>query len=363
MSQSRRDRLFLFRRIVISGLLAIGLCYALIFMKLPYYIFRPGTAEEIRPMVSLAQKADAEAGAFLLTTVGVYNGNIAGIVLARFLDYDVRKVVEVRKEGESDEEYNRRQEYVMRTSQANAIQAAYHKAGVPFRIEQTGVMVLRTLSGQPVPSVLKPGDIIVSLDGKPVLKSEDLTELLKGRKAGETVSVGYRRENALQEAKLELVSQMGEQGQTEEAVGIGFVPADIQEVRAEQEGRQVTVKAGEIGGPSAGFMFAMEIYNQLVPGDITKGYRIAGTGTIDPKGGIGVIGGIRHKVVAAHEEKADIFFAPRDLKPGPGESFQPALNTTEAENQARRIKTKMKIVSVGTMDEAIRYLEGLPPKL
>lgn len=362
MIDRRRDRLFLFRRIAVSALLAIAVCYVLIFMKLPYYIYKPGTAEEIGPMVFLAQGAEPDGGSFMLTTVGVYNGNVAGLVLARFMDYDVRRVTEVRKEGESDEEYDRRQEYVMLTSQASAIQAAYTKAGVPYRVEQTGVMVLRTLPGRPAHSILQAGDTVVSIDGKPVRLSTELLEALKGRKAGDTVALGYRRGNKVLEAKLVLETLPKEAQETQERVGVGFVPADIQEVRAEDPGKQVTVKAGDIGGPSAGFMFAMEIYNRLIPGDLTKGYRIAGTGTIDAKGNIGVIGGIRHKVAAAHGEKADIFFAPKDLVPKPGDTFQPVLNTTEAQNQARRIKTDMKIVSVGTMEEAIRYLEALPPK-
>ncbi|HEY0827908.1 MAG TPA: S16 family serine protease, partial [Bacilli bacterium] len=119
--------------------------------------------------------------------------------------------------------------------------------------------------------------------------------------------------------------------------------------------------AGEIGGPSAGLMFALEIYNQLVDQDITKGYRIAGTGTIDTKGQVGVIGGIKYKVVAADKAGADIFFAPKDFIPE-DKMYLPIKNTTEAMNQAKKMNTKMIVVSVDTLEDALRYLEALPPK-
>ena len=75
---------------------------------------------------------------------------------------------------------------------------------------------------------------------------------------------------------------------------------------------KVTVHSDEIGGPSAGFMFSLEIYNQLTKEDLTKGYKIAGTGTISTDGTVGKIGGIEQKVVAADKAGAEIFFAPNE---------------------------------------------------
>ena len=66
--------------------------------------------------------------------------------------------------------------------------------------------------------------------------------------------------------------------------------------------QNVTVNTDEIGGPSAGFMFSLEIYNQLTEDDLTRGYNIAGTGTIAPNGKVGEIGGIHQKVIAADKE-------------------------------------------------------------
>jgi PDZ domain-containing protein len=106
-------------------------------------------------------------------------------------------------------------------------------------------------------------------------------------------------------------------------------------------------------------MFSLEMYAQLTGTDVTKGYRIAGTGTITPQGEVGVIGGIQHKIVAADREHADIFFAPKDWKGPKGTSIP---NYTDAANEAKKIGSKMKVVPVATMDDALQYLAGLTPK-
>jgi len=133
----------------------------------------------------------------------------------------------------------------------------------------------------------------------------------------------------------------------------------MQSVRADDESKQVTIQAGEIGGPSAGLMFSLEIMNKLTPEDLTKGYQIAGTGTIDTEGNVGVIGGIQHKVIAADKAGAEIFFAPKDYVSADGQRIN---NYTDAIQRGDEIHTKMKIVPVGTMDDALQYLQSLPPK-
>ena len=74
----------------------------------------------------------------------------------------------------------------------------------------------------------------------------------------------------------------------------------------------VSIDSGDIGGPSAGLMWALGLYELMTPGDLTGGRTIAGTGTIDLRGHVGPIGGIRDKVVAAQHAGASIFLAPAD---------------------------------------------------
>ena len=92
-------------------------------------------------------------------------------------------------------------------------------------------------------------------------------------------------------------------------VGIGVSIVTERELVVDPK---VKINSHEIGAPSAGLMFTLEIYNQLVEEDLTKGHEIAGTGTINEKGEVGPIGGINQKVVAASDAGAEVFFAPNE---------------------------------------------------
>ena len=107
---------------------------------------------------------------------------------------------------------------------------------------------------------------------------------------------------------------------------------------------QFELRTDKIGGPSAGLMFALGIYNALTPGDLTQGYKIAGTGTISTDGRVGPVGGVKYKIAAAEKAGAKVFLAPQD-------------NFEEAQKYAR----KLRVVPVRTFKEAVEALRALPP--
>jgi PDZ domain-containing protein len=94
-------------------------------------------------------------------------------------------------------------------------------------------------------------------------------------------------------------------------------------------------------------MFTLEIYDQLTPGDLANGKRIAGTGTVDEEGNVGPIGGAWQKIVAADEEKAEVFFVPA------GSNYEEALESRD------RLDSDIEVVPVKTVEDAIRYLEEM----
>jgi PDZ domain-containing protein len=341
-------------RFTVPIIAALLIFYVLVLYPLPYYIFSPGTAENIRPMVQVKQGGFPEKGSLMLTTVSVSDANIAGYILERFNpNEELYKKSSIRQPDESENEYNQRQSYIMQTSQSSAMQAAYRKAGIPFQVHNDKVIVLRTVKGMPAEAVLKAGDTLVKVETQAVQSAEDLVNYLKTKKAGDTVKITYLRNAKEQVANLTLAlfpqDDAEKAAKAEPQAGLGIMPANVQSIRADDPNKQVTVQAGDIGGPSAGLMFTLEIYNQLVEGDITKGYRIAGTGTIDDKGNVGPIGGIQHKIVAAERQGATYFFAP-------------AANLKEAQDKANKIQAKLKIISVTTMEDAFQFLATLPPK-
>ncbi|MCS7459491.1 PDZ domain-containing protein [Paenibacillus doosanensis] len=351
-------------RIVVSVFIAIALVYAVYFLPLPLFIFSAGTAEILQPMVHAKQNYE-ERGSFMLTTVRVSDATVFSYLLSFVRPYEeLHRKTELLQKDETEQEYTQRQEVNMLSSQSSAIQAAYHKLNIPYKISNDGVVIMQVFKEFPAFKVLQPGDFIVKVDDTPVEKTEDLQKLLKSKQAGDSAAITYKRKKVTKTDSIQLAVLPADEGSSqdksaERRVGLGVVPANMQSVKAEDETKQVKIKAGDIGGPSAGLMFTLEIINKLTPEDITKGYKIAGTGTIDEKGVVGVIGGIQHKVIAADKAGADIFFAPKDYVASSGQRIN---NYTDAVQRGEDIHTKMKIVPVGTLDDALQYLSGLPDK-
>ncbi|MCR8630858.1 SepM family pheromone-processing serine protease [Paenibacillus radicis (ex Xue et al. 2023)] len=352
-------------RIIVSVFIAIALVYGVYFMPLPLFIFSAGTAETIQPMVHTKPNGSEKRGAFMLTTVRVSDASVFGYLMSFVHPYDeLRRKTELLRDNESEQEYTQRQEVSMLTSQSSAIQAAYHMLGIPYHISNDGVVIMQIYKDFPAAEILVAGDYIVKVDDNPIQLSEDLQKQLKGKKAGDTVTIAYKRKNVTRTAQIKLAQLPLEKGaapvkEEDRRVGLGVVPANVQSVKANNGDKQVTIKAGEIGGPSAGLMFSLEIVNRLSVDDISKGYKIAGTGTIDDKGNVGVIGGIQHKIIAADQAGAEIFFAPKDYTSPKGEKIP---NYSDAVKRAKDINTTMKIVPVGNMDDALQYLKTLPEK-
>jgi len=348
-------------RILVSLLIGIIVAFVLFLVPLPYFIYMPGSAEPVKPMVKVEGGGTDEKGTLMLTTVRAQNARLATYLVALVHPYEeVAPKQSAFQPGESQSEYIQRQAYVMLSSQSNAMQAAYRKANIPFRISADGVMVLRFIAGMPAENVLVSGDIIVEADGKAIADTAGLQEALQHVKAGDKVKLTVIRDGDKVPVELQTGELQDQAAGGEKRIGIGIQnPANVQSVKAENPAQQVHIAAGEIGGPSAGLMFALEIFNQLVPSDITKGYRIAGTGTIDAEGNVGAIGGIVHKIVAADRERADIFFAPKDYDTPQGYRY---TNFSDAKGRAEQIGSKMKIVPVGSIDDALAYLDSLPAK-
>jgi PDZ domain-containing protein len=307
-------------------------------------------------MVTVEGGDKTEKGTLMLTTIASIKANNIYYLGYGYLapHTEIKREEEVRGDM-SDREYKRLLEHMMKSSQHNAVAAGLRAAGEQVKVHYEGVFLRGFLSESKAKGILEVGDVLHSIDGKEFDKAEEMSEYIHAhKKPGDKVQVGFTREGQKRTETVEVVEfSVKTKTGIEERVGLGVHLEN--ETRIENE-REVKIEAEDIGGPSAGLMFALEIYNQVVPEDITKGYRIAGTGTITMDGNVGQIGGIRHKVVAAHEKGAEIFFAPADLDPD-GE-----FNARDAADEVKKLGLNMKVVPVATLQEAIEYLKNLPPK-
>lgn len=188
----------------------------------------------------------------------------------------------------------------------------------------------------PGPSVgkLKVGDAIDAVNGTPVANVEQFTGLLKSTKPGQVVTIDYRRKN--EPAGVTQIT-LG----TNKDRDYGFLGVAV--LDAPWAPFSVDFNLANVGGPSAGLMFSLAVVDKLTTGDLAGSTFIAGTGTISSDGKVGQIGGITHKMVAAHEAGATVFLVP-------------AKNCYEA---ASDNPDGLRLIKVETLAQAVESLHAI----
>ena len=330
----------IFYWLIICILLFLSITY-----PLPFYIYKPGHADALREMVTV-EDGFVSKGDMHLVTVSSGKATPIQYILAKILPHqEIISPEEARPEGISDDEYMHMQLQLMESSQKASIVVAYEAANEKITVTPNGVYVVGVVEGMPAEGKLNIGDQIKSVDGHPTTVAEDLIEYVEKKDLEDTIVLDIVRNDKPMSITIELAPFED----NEEKIGIGIQLVTDQSVEVEKE---VDFTSGNIGGPSAGLMFALEIYDQLTKEDLTKGFEIAGTGEIDFNGNVKRIGGIDKKVVAADREGCHIFFAPN-------EGGRKDSNYEEARKKAEEINTDMKIVPVDTFDDALNYLQNL----
>lgn len=334
-----------------------GILFILIasyFIKLPYYYTQPGEALELAPYVHVEGGYQEEKGEIMLTTISLARANPYLFIWAQFSPYrELIPIKNVRREEESDEEYFKRQEIVMQYSQDNAAIVAYKKAGKQPEIIYNGILVFSLIKGMPAAEKLQSEDRIIAIDGHEIINANQLNAYTANKKEGDEIQLTVERQGEIFEVTLPLKRFPKKMAGSEDRVGLGILYPTVDRVVVLDPKANIDVE--KIGGPSAGLMFSLEIYNQLVPEDITKGYKIAGTGEIDEEGNVKRIGGVHQKVIAAYEKGAEIFFAPK-------EGNREDSNYHVAKKTVEELGIPMEVVGVETFDGAIEFLQQLEEK-
>lgn len=320
------------------------------FYKMPYFIEKPGAAQSINGIIHVKQGKKVN-GQFML--VYIYEGQ-ANFWQYLWTKYDQNKYTKLVKANlvtypdENNTEYMLRQENYMTEAQNTASYVAYKAAGKHPVMNKEGVLILNVISTMPDAKVLKPGDVIVGFEGHTIHTVTDLKPLVQGLKKGQKVHMQINRKGQMKNVTVTIGQFPNAFTGGKTQYGIGIIQSDKIRVKTKPN---VSFDINNIGGPSAGLMMTLEIYDQLTAKDYAKGYHVAGTGTIAFDGKVGPIGGIKEKVVGASKSGADIFFAPTAEH-----------QAKDAMAAAKDIGTKMKIVPVSTFQDALNYLNKLHPK-
>lgn len=351
-NQQHKKRIVAFVSIFILSL-AIA---ASIFVPVPYFIEMPGTAEDVQQFVQVDGRTNDHTGAYLLTTVGIRQATPATLLLAK---RDAFQEIVPKEEFLGDntsEENDLLGELQMSSSENMAKKVALDLAGETYHFSYKGVYVMDVMSTSDFRGKLAVGDLVYQVDDVSFETTEEFMDYIGNKSLGDKVTLKIKRdgEKKAVSGKLTKLSD-------ENPVGVGITLVEHNELISD---RDIEFNVEGIGGPSAGLMFTLEIYESLMGKSFRKGYTIAGTGEIKSDGSVGMIGGIDKKIVAADRADAEIFFAPNEPYSKAVMEKYPDLknNYQQAVAAAKKINTKMTIVPVQTVQDALDYMKGLEYK-
>jgi Lon-like protease len=300
----------------------------------------PGLALSVEPMVTVpAQYSHAHAGTFILTSVLEQAPITAGEWLIGQVDPAIKIVPPqtITPADTTPQEQAREGFQMLDQSTATAVGVGMQLAGFPATISGTGVQVVSVIPESHAHGLLQPGDVITALNGEAVHTTADLISRIKTQQPGATVDLQVEQEGNAAKLSIPLLPPSAPGGSPRLGISIQTAGFDV------QTPFPVSITPQKIvGGPSAGLMFTLTVYNALSPEDLTGGRRIAGTGTINPDGSVGPIGGVQQKVAAAKAAGATIFLSP-------AENYADALSAAKS----------IRVVKILTVQEAVDYLKGL----
>jgi PDZ domain-containing protein len=329
--------------LAVSGAILVALVAVASLLPVPYVIYSPGPTEDTlgeEDGAPVIQVDGAETyptdGELDLTTVGItpVDGRV-DLFTALGAWLDTERAVYPREliYGPDITAEERREEnaFMLRRSQEDAKVAALRQLG--YDVPEL-VVVDMVIEGKPADGALEPGDEVLRVDGVAIESADDVVQAVQAHAPGDEIEFMINRSG--EELVLDVVTTEAEDG---DHAFVGFAPAPGYDFPV-----QIDVSIDDrIGGPSAGMIFALAIYDTLTPGALLDGLHVAGTGEISGDGDVGPIGGIQQKIAAAANQSVDLFLAPvENCDDVPG---------ADAED--------MQIVSIDTLEDAIAAVEAV----
>jgi PDZ domain-containing protein len=329
---------------LIIAAVGVGLSFAVAsYLPVPYVILSPGptlnalgTGPGGRSLVQISgHRTYPGTGHLNLVTVSFQGGpsdrfNIFTALQAWLTtDEAVVPEQELFGPGQTQQQVTRQDTQEMASSEQTATAAALCLLGMKFTVVDKVVTVEK---GMPAAGVLRAGDVITAVDGVPVTCKADARAMIRSHSPGTPVTLSVERNGTTRQVRLTTVTLGGHA-----VVGV----AVAQGYRGFPFG--VRIRVGNIGGPSAGLMFALAIVDKLTPGSLTGGRFVAGTGEISADGTVSPIGGVQQKMVGARAAGATIFLTP-------------AANCADI---AGAIPSGLRLVKVSTLSGAVRALNSL----
>ena len=330
---------------VVASLSLIVLSCVAFLVPVPYVTMRPGPAFDTlgefnsKPMFTFGEgvKTYPTKGSLDFTTVSVTRAQADVSLAQAFEAYFAEDTAVVPRsfiyrEGESAKDAKEQGQAQLSSSKDSSRVAGLRAAGYTVPEMPTIASVNKDASAM---GKLKKGDVIRSVNGRDTSTAKAVVEAVGRVDVGDPVTIGFTRGGETE--SVDIVTRPDAKDKAVPRIGVMLRSKFDFPVK-------ITNNVGEqVGGPSAGTMFALAIYDRLTPGALTGGSKVAGTGEIAPDGTVGPIGGIRQKMAGAADDDAEIFLVP-------------AANCAEAADGSDH---GMRLIKISTLENAIKSLEAL----
>ena len=319
-----------------AGALLLALVGFSIYALLTYsssYLLLPDKPHALAPLVKVKDAQKSDQGSLYFVDVIERRATLAERYLP-FLRRDATLVSQqqIAPSNISDKERARIDAASMALSQKTAKAVALRELGYKVVVRLRGSLVEQIAAGTPASSKLLPGDVITAVDGEATTKYARLRALVTRHRAGESVSVTFLRNGREHTVALRTFASPAAPHVT--LIGVAITQATTIKLPI-----QVAIDAGNVGGPSAGLAFALELTDKLGR-DIDRGYRVAATGELFLNGSVGPIGGVKQKVIGARRGGIQIMLVPAG----------------DNANEAKRYAGTMKIIPVTSFQQALHAL-------
>lgn len=324
------------RYVIAAAILIVLVLVAFLVPLSMYYIYLPGPARDVESLVDISgAKTYSSEGSLFLTTVTVDTQVTLADLIQAGLDSQ-KAVVDARSvnQGGSLQQLQKQQQDEMSQSKLHAEEVALGALGLGTPTGD-GVSVVSTIPNAPADGILQAGDRIVGLNHEKVETTCDVARIMKDVDAGDEVTITLLRDGRRRTLPPLRTATNPDDGSALIGIQMKDVHFDF------DPDVDVQIHSGSIGGPSAGLMFSLGVYDRLTPDDLTGGKQIAGTGEITCDGTVQPIGGIEEKIAGAEREGAELFLAP-------------AADAAAA----RAAADHLTVVSVTDFQDAVDYLES-----
>ena len=333
-----------FKLLIAGGLVLAAVAGLLYIIPSNEYIFLPDKARPLAPYVTVkGERSDRDGGGIYYVAVEVKKASILE-KLFHGLHEGSTLVPEsaVRSQGESDTQHRRVELRAMAESQEIAAAVALKELGYAVDVRSPGTVIAAVASDGPSAGKLKASDIVVRVDGRRTQSPADLRRLIGQHQPGQTVELTVRRGDRVR--KVPIKTAVDPKDPARPIIGV-FTDCTIQRTPKISLPVPVQIDLGQVGGPSAGLAFALDVVEELGH-DVDRGHKVAASGELCVDGTVVSVGGLKQKTIGARQAGCDVFLVPAG----------------ENSKEARRYAGSMRVLPVQSFRQALRVLATLSRK-